>query len=74
MRRAHAQLPYSRSDSTASLASSGVGIVAQEANTSAGTPIAIKTVLTSTSERATLALETSALVFDGYSQRRTRAL
>src|SRR5919106_4673693 len=42
MPRAHAQLSYFRSVSTASLASWGVGIVAQEASTSDRTPITIR--------------------------------
>src|SRR3990170_4461513 len=42
MPKAHAQLSYSRSVSTASLASWGVGIVEQEASTSDRTPITIR--------------------------------
>src|SRR4030095_4828452 len=48
--RAHAQLPYCRSVSTASLASWGVGMVAQEASTSVRTPIAVRPDLTAASK------------------------
>src|SRR5215208_1694931 len=51
MPRAHAQRPWSRSTSTASLASWGVGILAQEASTSNGTPITIRRDLTSPPKR-----------------------
>src|SRR5262249_30259773 len=51
MPRAHAQLSYFCSVSTASLASRGVGIVAQEASTSDRTPITIRPDLTWASER-----------------------
>jgi hypothetical protein len=53
--RAHAQLPQPRSDSTALLASSGVGILVQEANASARTLITTRAGLTSVSGRAWLA-------------------
>src|SRR5262245_8769539 len=49
---AHAQLPYPRSTSTASLASWDVGIVAQETSTNARTPITIRADLTWISESA----------------------
>jgi len=52
MPRAHAQLSYLRSVSTASLASCGVGIVAQEESTIAKTLITIRPDLTWTSEHA----------------------
>src|SRR5215213_6212883 len=74
MPRAHAQLPYFWRASTASLASWGVGIVAQEASTWARTPITIRADLTLASERVGLALWGPALLSDDYSQRRTRAL
>src|SRR5262245_49398944 len=51
MPRAHAQFPYFRSVSTASLASWGVGIVAQEASMSDRTPITIRPDLTAATER-----------------------
>src|SRR5262249_48890227 len=69
MPRAHAQLSYFCSVSTASLASRGIGIVAQEASTSDRMPITIRPDLTWASERVG-----PALLSDRYSQRRTRAL
>src|SRR6516164_9481967 len=63
MPRAHAQLSYFCSVSTASLASRGIGIVAQEASTSDRTPITIRPDLTWASERvgpALLVAETAA--------------
>ena len=72
MPRAHAQLSYSRSVSTASLASSGVGTLAQEASTSDRTPITIRPDFTWASER--VGAVQAALIADGYSQRRTRDL
>src|SRR5262245_6222131 len=62
MPRAHAQLPYFRSDSRASLASWGVGIVAQEASASARTPITIRTGLISPSDAQGWSCETSAFI------------
>src|SRR4029453_18877708 len=53
--RAHAQLPQFRSDSTALLASSGVGLLVQEATASARTLIMHRAGLRA-SERAWLAL------------------
>src|ERR671919_2516083 len=57
MPRAHAQLSYFRSVSMASLASWGVGIVAQEASTSDRAPITIRPDLTWASERVAPALQ-----------------
>src|ERR671919_1059204 len=73
MPRAHAQLSYFRSVSTASLASWGVGI-AQEASTSDRAPITIRPDLTWASERVGADAAGPALLSEGYSQRRTRAL
>src|SRR5215831_17345197 len=57
MPRAHAQLSYFCSVSTASLASRGIGIVAQEASTSDRMPITIRPDLTWASERVGPALQ-----------------
>ena len=73
MPRAHAQLPYLRSASRASLASWDVGTVAQETSTNARTPITIRADLTWVSE-CTAQPCRAALLSEGYSQRRTRAL
>src|SRR5512145_292750 len=54
MPRAHAQGPYLWSTSRASLASWGVGILAQEPSTNARTPITIRADLTWVSECAAL--------------------
>jgi hypothetical protein len=51
------------------LASWGIGILAQEASTNDRTPITIRPDLTSASKRVG-----SALLLNGYTQRRTRAL
>src|SRR5262249_2730065 len=65
MPRAHAQLPYARSVSTASLASWGVGIGAHEESTTAKTLNAIRPVVTKASGPVG-SLDMSAPVDDNY--------
>src|SRR6266508_4622347 len=74
MPRAHAEFSYFPSVSTASLASWGVGIVAQEASTSDRTPITIRPDLTIGLRTRRAGAAGPALLSDGYSQRRTRVL